>query len=321
MLKKKKILISGATGFIGANLARKSLEAGNEVYIISRAASDKWRISDILKILHEFSVDLLDYERLESVICEIKPEIIFHTAIYGGYPFQKNINKTIQTNFIGTANLIEACSKIGFENFVNTGSSSEYGQKNAPMKERDSLDPDNIYGASKAGATLFCRTKSKFEKLPITTLRLFSPYGYYEESSRLVPSVILSCLKKENPMLSSPESVRDFVFIDDVIDAYFAAAKTPNVVGEIFNIGGGRQSSIKEVVNKILGLMESDIEPQWGSIPERSNEPKIWQADISKARTILNWQPKHSLWQGLGDTVKWFEKNISLYEETISAKG
>lgn len=315
MLKGKKVLITGTTGFIGANLVKKCLKVGARTYILTRETSNKWRIKNILKDVNEYCVDLLDYKRLETVVSKIKPEIIFHTALYGGYPFQKDVTKIVQINIIGTHNLINACSKVRFNIFVNTGSSSEYGTKDTPMSETDLLEPNNIYGTSKAAATLLCQTKSKSENLPIITLRLFSPYGYYEEPTRLIPSVILACLRKKNPRLSSPEAVRDFTFVEDVVEAYLAAAKTPNAIGEIFNIASGRQNSIKEIVDEIIELTGNNVQPQWGSIAKRPNEPNIWQANITKAKDALNWRPNYSLHKGLSKTVQWFKANLSFYDK------
>ena len=109
---------------------------------------------------------------------------------------------------------------------VNTGSSSEYGIKNSAMKESSLLEPVTEYGVSKAAATLFCQSYAVTENLPIVTLRLFSPYGRYEQKSRLVPSVILAALQKINPKISSRQFVRDFIFIDDVLDAYEAVTQS-----------------------------------------------------------------------------------------------
>lgn len=316
MLKRKRVLISGATGFIGANLVRKCLEAEAHVHIITRITSNKWRIRDVLEDVNEYCVDLLDYKKLKAIVFKVRPEIILHTAIYGSYPFQKDVNKIIQTNIIGTSNLINACSEVGFNFFVNTGSSSEYGIKDAPMNETDLLEPINIYGATKAAATLICQTKSKSEKLPIVTLRLFSPYGYYEEPTRLIPSVILACLRKENPRLLSPECVRDFIFIEDVVDASLMAIETPNSVGEVFNIACGKQVLIKEVFDEIFKLTGNDVQPLLGNIPKQPHEPNIWQANIAKAGDILNWSPKYSLHEGLSKTIQWFKENLSLYDKT-----
>lgn len=321
MIKNKRVLITGSTGFIGANLTREFLKIGFEVYIFTRVTSNKWRLSDILKDVKEYCVDLSDRERLEKIILDIKPEIILHTAVYGGYPFQKNTDKIMQTNIVGTVNILSACSRVGFDIFVNTGSSSEYGTKHSPMRETDLLEPNNDYGVSKASATLFCQTKAKIEKLPIVTLRLFSPYGYYEEPTRLIPSVIVACLRGENPKVSSPDPVRDFIFIEDIINAYVKVIKTKREVeGEIFNIGYGRQYSVGEVVNKIVELTGNKVKPEWGSIPKRTNEPTVWQADVSKAKNILNWKPGYSLEKGLAKTVNWFMENMTLYKGIIEQK-
>lgn len=312
-LKKKKVLITGSTGFIGANLVRNFLKAGAETHVLMRTTSNKWRIKDVLKDVNEHYADLSEYEKLESIILDIEPEIICHTAIYGGYPFQNDIKKIIQSNFIGTVNLVNACKKVNFELFVNTGSSSEYGVKPGPMAEKDILEPVNDYGASKAAATLFCQSVAKSEKAPIVTLRLFSPYGYYEEPRRLIPSVVISCLKGVNPEISSPDSVRDFIFIDDVVAAYMKVIETPDIRGEIFNIGYGKQQSVKDVVNKIIELTGNNVTPKWGAAPKSRMEPDVWQADIAKAAGTLKWAPECGMEKGLGKTIDWFKENMSLY--------
>jgi nucleoside-diphosphate-sugar epimerase len=316
-LKGRKILITGSTGFIGANIVRRFIKIGAEVHILSRTTSNKWRIKDILKDINEYCVDLLDYEKLEAIILDIEPEIIFHTVVYGGYPFQKDIKKIIGSNFIGTINLVNACKKVDFELLVNTGSSSEYGIKSKPMDEEDISEPVNDYGVSKAAATLYCQAVSRREKRPIVTLRLFSPYGYYEEQTRLIPSVVVSCLRGRNPEISSPNSVRDFIFIEDVIDAYIRVIETSDIGGEIFNIGYGEQHSVGEVVNKIDELTGNNVRPVWVSVPKRANEPDVWQADVTKAKDILKWEPKYSLEEGLAKTIKWFRENMILYKEKI----
>ena len=315
MIKGKKVLITGSTGFIGSNLIRSFLKVSADVNILTRTMSNKWRINDVLNNVNEYCVDLLDYEKLVSVISDIKPEIIVHTATYGGYPFQKDIKKIVESNFIGTVNLVNACKKVDFELFVNTGSSSEYGLKFKSMTEEDILEPVSNYGHSKAVATLYCQALAKREKIPIVTLRLFSPYGYYEGLTRLISSVVMSCLKGRNPEVLSPDSVRDFIFIEDVIDAYMRIVKTSDISGEIFNIGYGKQHLVGEVVNKIVELTGNNVRPKWRRVPKRAIEPNIWQADITKAKNVLEWQPEHSLEEGLAKTVEWFMENMVLYNK------
>ena len=314
-MNSKKIFITGSTGFVGACLTHKLIDAHYEVHSIIRRESNLWRIKNIIDKINLHYVDLTDANSLEKLIQDITPNIVYHLATYGGYPFQNDINKIIQTNIRGTVNLVNTCSKIDFDCFVNTGSSSEYGLKSKPMREEDTLKPINDYGVSKAAATLYCQAVAKREDKPIITLRLFSPYGYYEEHTRLIPSVIMACLRGENPKLSSPEQVRDFIFIEDVIDAYMKVTETSDIGGEIFNIGHGRQYSVGEVVNKIIKLTGSKVRPEWGNLPNPRIEPKVWQADISKTKDILKWEPKYNLEEGLNKTVKWFKKNLSSYEK------
>ena len=310
----ESFLITGATGFIGANLTRHLVKKDVEVHILTRRESNRWRINSILNKVWEHRVDLRDYEPLRKVILKIKPRVIFHCATYGGYPLQREEDKILETNILGTINLLKALSDIDYRCFVNTGSSSEYGIKSRPMSEEDLLEPVSTYGASKAAATLFCQALAKREKRPIVTLRLFSPYGPYEEPTRLIPTVIVSCLKNENPRLSSPYGMRDFNFVEDIVDAYLKVIEMSNMAGEIFNIGCGEQHSVGEVVDTIIKLSGREVKPLWGSVPSRPNEPRLWQADISKAKGLLGWHPRYSLRQGLGKTIEWFERNIGLYD-------
>jgi nucleoside-diphosphate-sugar epimerase len=318
-LKGKKVLVTGATGFIGANLVRMALKEGCEVHIITRTESNRWRIDDISTYIIDYNTDLLDYKNLDYVISSIKPDIIYHTATYGGRPNQKDTIGIIQTNLIGTINMIKACKKSGFDLFVNTGSSSEYGIKGKSMHEEALLEPVNDYGVSKSAATQYCQAIAKNEQLPIVTLRLFSPYGSYEESARLIPSVILSCLRKKKPRISSPNFVRDFVHIKDVLEAYAKLAKVPQLSGDVFNIGSGKQCTIGEVANKIIELLGHCVELETGKAQGWPNEPEKWEADISKANDILGWKPKYDLENGLAETIRWFEKNINLYNNCLGA--
>ena len=198
-------------------LARRYLELGAEVFINVRKTSDTWRIRDILQEVNQFPWILQNIEKLKDAVKNIHPDFIFHTATYGGRADQKNTEKIIETNITGTVNLLRSCRDINVSLFVNTGSSSEYGIKNSAMTESCLLEPVTEYGVSKAAATLFCQTYATTDNLPIITLRLFSPFGWYEQKSRLVPSVILAALQKINPEISSRQFVRDFIYIDDVL--------------------------------------------------------------------------------------------------------
>jgi nucleoside-diphosphate-sugar epimerase len=312
-LSGEKIFITGATGFVGSNLVRRALREGADVSINIRKTSQTWRIEDILKDVSVIHADLAEYERLNDGLKKICPNIIFHTAVYGGNAAQKDTGKIIESNISGTVNLLRCCKNPHFDLFVNTGSSSEYGIKNAPMKESDLLEPVTDYGVSKAAATLFCQKTARAENLPIVTLRLFSPYGPYEQRSRLIPSVILAALQRQNPHIASRDFVRDFIFIDDVLAAYESALTLEDPRGQIYNIGSGVQNTVGAVTDTILHLLGDDVTSVLGQSQSWKFEPSFWQADIQRAASKLKWMPKYTLEQGLERTINWFKENIKLY--------
>lgn len=306
----KRVLVTGSTGFVGANLTRELLKQGHEVHSILRQTSNDWRIRDIIGEINAHMLDLSSVQAVQAAVQEIRPQVVFHLATYGGYPMQQDEQKIIETNIVGTANLLAAAKKAKPECFVNAGTSSEYGIKEKAMRETDLLQPVGFYGVAKAFSTLLCSAAWLTASMPTVTLRLFSPYGYFEEPTRLVPYVTQCFLKAEQPLLASPKSVRDFVFIEDVVSAFLLASKTENVVGEIINIAGGKQQSVGKVVELLHELCNAKIEPRWQAVKPRASEPRKWVADITKARKVLGWKPRHGLQEGLRKTVEWHRKRI-----------
>lgn len=314
-MKDAKFLITGATGFVGACLTRFLASKNKKVNILVRNKKLNWRLNDIASKLTIFESDLTN-PSLSKVINRIKPDVIFHLAAYGTLPHQVDVNQMININIRGTLNLINAVKKHKFKLFINTGSSSEYGVKPQPMQESDLSLPINDYGITKAAATMFCVKIAQTEKLPIITFRLFSPYGYFEEKNRLIPSTILSILNRKAVKLTSSDSVRDFIFIDDVISAYMKAIEIESAPGEIFNIGSGKETNIGKIIKIILKDVDYEVKINWGAVQKqkRQVEPHHWQANITKAKRILGWQPQNDLYTGLTKTFDWFKNNKNLYE-------
>ena len=314
--KKKRVLITGGTGFIGSNFVYKFLELGYDVHLIVRPESNFWRIEPIKKKVKLHYINLASTEEVNNFILNLKPQIILHFAAYGAYQSkQQDVKLTIDTNLLGTINLVNALSKIKFDCLIYTGSSSEYGIKNKPMKESDILNPVNLYGITKAAATMHCQYMSKKLDLPIVIMRPFAVYGYFEDKDRLIPTVIKACLTNTELNLSNPNSVRDFIFIEDIIDVYLKTIdNVQKIKGEIFNLGTSKQTKIAQVVDIVKEFAHSLIEPHYGTLMPAQIEPKTWVADISKIKRILNWQPKYNLEAGLKKDIEWFLKYSSLYK-------
>jgi nucleoside-diphosphate-sugar epimerase len=256
--------------------------------------------------LSAYRCDLLDKAKLERIVKAIRPEGIIHTAAYGAYPDkQKDVQKMYDVNLQGTMNLINAYQ--GYEVFINTGSSSEYGRCDTPMRENQAARPESHYAASKLAATAFCQAHVKKTGNPIINTRLFSVYGPYEESTRLIPSVIDKCLTNQNIKLTSGTQKRDFVNIKDVEDAYVMLLKRPDLSGNIFNIGTGIQHQVKDVVELIIKNTDSKSVPLFGEREMRKDEAMEWVSDISSSRDAFGFKPKVSIEKGIESEINWFK--------------
>ena len=306
-----KVLVTGATGFVGACLARHMAVQGHEVHVFTREKSNRWRIEDIADQLRDHKVDLTDVDAVQAAIARIRPEGVFHLATYGGFADQQDTATILNANLMGTVNLLRACERVGFDFFINTGSSSEYGIKQKPMNETDAASPIGDYGVSKLASTAFCQSEAVTKELPVATIRLFSPYGCWDDPKRLIPYVIQSLLKNEVPKLSTPDSVRDYIFVEDILRLYQMMAEAPGRFGGICNAGSGRQASIGEVVQIIRDILGSDLVPAWGTVSRKRPEPSVWVADTTKTRQ-LGWQAGIDLREGLCRTIEWQKNRLNL---------
>jgi nucleoside-diphosphate-sugar epimerase len=313
MSKKRVYLLTGASGFIGSCLLRKLVAKNEKVHVLLRKEAKLWRIRDLLKKIEIHFDDLADANKLSNLTGKIRPDIIYHLATYGAYSTQNNGDLCIDTNIRGTWNLLKATAKIDYELFVNTGSSSEYGFKQAPMKENDFLEPASYYAVTKSSQTLLCSYFARENKKPIVTLRPFSVYGPYEEKNRFIPVLMKSIYLQQKMSLVSPDITRDWIYIDDMVDAYLLTDKLKKCGGEVFNIGTAIQSSIREVVTIATKVIGKTTHFEWGKMTNRKWDTSYWVADRSKAKKLLKWSPKISLRQGLLLTWDWFTKNSGYY--------
>jgi nucleoside-diphosphate-sugar epimerase len=299
-----KVFITGAAGFVGAALTRRLLTDGHEVHAIVKSTSAMWRLEAVKAHLRLHHVDLRDEAVLTELLKTIKPEVIYHLAAHGAYSHQSDADQIIQTNLLGSWNLLKATAAIDYLTFVNTGSSSEYGFKDSAMRETDYLEPNSYYSVTKGAQTLLCQLFSRAEQRSINTFRLFSAYGPLEEPSRLIPTVIRSSLAGEPLRLVPPEVARDFVYIDDVIEAFINVAKLGELRGEIINVGSGVQSTVRDVVDNVFAATGKPVECQWGAMQPRIWDSKIWVADATKSYRLLGWRARTTLEAGLRKTVE-----------------
>lgn len=311
----KRVAITGATGFVGANLARRLLQVGHELHLLVRPDHALWRIEDIRGDINLHDADLGDRATVEATIRRIKPDWVFHLAAHGAYSWQTELAEMVRTNVIGSMNLIEAAARVGVEVLVNTGSSSEYGYKDHAPSERELIEPNSYYALTKSSATMFCQFTARKCGIRMPTLRLYSVYGPYEEPRRLVPALIVKGLESRLPPLASPDTARDYVYVADVLDAYLLAATVDNAdPGEVFNVGSGIQTTLRDIVDISRRLLRLSDAPEWGTLPDRAWDTTIWRADSTRIRSQLGWEPRHDLRAGLAETIDWFRAHPELRE-------
>ena len=311
MTDKPKILITGAAGFIGSHLARKCVEEGYDVHILLRPSSDTSRIKDVLPKITTIYGDLRDGNSLKIALDKIKPKGIFHLAtstIMSG--IMASPEEIIETNFLGTVNLINSVDDTSLDFFVNTGSFLEYAPQNRALKELDPCEPGELYSISKLSATLYAKAISRLKKLPVVTIRIFTPYGPGIQKGRLVYEIIRTALENNEINLTAPTVSRDFIFVKDIVDLYLKASlKAKFYSGEIFNAGSGSVTNLDELSRLIIGITGSKSKVIWGKLPLTTYDTASWQADMTKTSSSFSWHPLYDLVEGLNQTLVWYRGN------------
>lgn len=312
-MKNKTFLITGGNGFIGTKIIEKLVFQGYTPSLLLRKNSNRKRLSSFARRIKIFEADLRDGKIIASILRRVNPTIIIHLAGYGVYSYgnmsSENIGLMIDSNIKGTINLLYAAHNTNCKLFINTGSCFEYGSSNFPFKENSMLNPNNMYGVTKSTATFFCQAFSKKNKFAILNLRPFTVYGPGEDERRFVSTVIKQCLEGKNPSLAKKKIVRDYIYIDDVADAYLCALDLgEKLSGEIINVSTGKGTVLEDVARMVIRLTGANVIPDIGSFSLRDGEVLALIGDTVKAEKLLGWKAKYSLEEGIKKTIAWIKK-------------
>lgn len=317
-MKKTSIMITGGAGFIGANLVHALQNNYSNIHITVQKSSDIWRLKKVSSKIKSHVVDLTNHKQCNDVIQKINPDIVFHCAAYGVKQNNDDFRKMIKTNIHGTLNLFSTLSTQNVKKIINLGSVFEYGvqTKNRGFLETDPLEPLTFYGITKVTQTNIAQYFFKSKLLPVVTLRLFTPYGMFEEKGRLISDIMLALIKGSRFKITSPNSVRDFIFMSDVTDAIIKASVAQNVDGEIINIGYGKPISVGMIVEICKKFSKSNKHIVLSNDKMRDYDFLGGKgfANITKSKNKLNWTPSISIEEGLRKSYNWYKKNISYYD-------
>lgn len=306
---ERPVLVTGGAGFIGSHLARRLLRDGRRVAVLIKNTTDTRRINDVLDSVTVVESDIADYEGLKKLLGGLNPLGVFHCAasnIKSGVAAPED--ELIKVNVGGTAHLLKALEGIDYKFFINSGSYLEYGTKEKPFEEKDICEPLEIYALTKLAATLYCQSVARGAGKPIVTFRIFSPYGPEMERGRLIYEVVRHALENEEISLTRPETSRDFIFIEDIVDLYVEAMdKAVGLKGEIFNLGGGHAVTLKELVETALRLTDSKSAVKWGGAKAVSYDRGCQEANMEKTFSVFDWRPERDIDAGIVEMINWLK--------------
>jgi dolichol-phosphate mannosyltransferase len=306
------ILVVGAGGFIGANLFREIAAVRDDVYAGVNSLRN-WRLdgADSSAIVR---TNLRDIAMVEEALDRTMAKTIFYTASFGAYSFESDYSDIHEINYTAFLGFLELLSCRDISALIHAGSSSEYGLNAASPSEDATMKPNSHYAISKIGASAAISYFGTQRDLPVLNLRLYSVYGPYEDSARLIPVMLRQARKGEFPELANAEISHDFIYVRDAVQAFVRAANSinPSISGKSFNIGTGLKTNLIDLTEVVARNFDIQQKPKFGTYEQRKWDVTEWYADATAAKDFLGWSAQTDIATGLKLTADW-QKN--LYDE------
>lgn len=319
-LEGVRTLVTGASGFIGSHLVRRLISEKADVYAAERYVSTLKtpRLADIWGELTILEANLRDFKTLQAQVKRADPDVVFHLGAYThvGRSFE-HADEAVQTNIQGTVNMLHALEGLDFDRFIHTGTSEIYGNCPVPFTEDMQVTPVSPYSISKYAGENFARLYHSAYGYPVVLLRPFNAYGPRQSPNRIIPEAIVSALKGEDFAMTEGKQTREFNYVDDLVDGFIAAAQSKKAEGEIINLGCGEEYSMRDIVEKVLHHMGDPVKAQPGAIPYRPAEVWRMYCDNTKAKKLLDWEPKTTIDDGLAKTINWFKNEYKKDPKSI----
>ena len=324
-IKNKKILVTGAGGFIGSHLVGKLLKGGGIVRAMVKynSRNDAGMLNTLLSTNNN-SIEVIygdvrdPFFVRESVTgCDY----VFHLAALIGIPYSYvSPQEYITTNIQGTLNILQACRSEGTTQVVHTSTSETYGTAQyVPIDENHPLQGQSPYSASKIGADKLVESFFKSFDLPVVTIRPFNTFGPRQSLRAFIPTVIHQALTMDKIKIGSLKPVRDLTFVNDTVDGFIQIGLNQDALGKVINLGTGKGYEIGDVVNFILKILDKEnmiIEADSSRIRPKKSEVMKLISNNTLARNQYGWEPKYSLEDGLKETIKWINDNLTNFDSS-----
>lgn len=323
----KKVLVTGAEGFIGSHLTERLVELGADVTALVQYNSfNNWgwidtfdkNVKDNIKVI---TGDIREYDNVKRMVSG--QEVIMHLAALIAIPYSYlSPMAYVRTNVEGTTNILEACrDEENIEKIVHTSTSETYGTAlYVPIDEKHPMQGQSPYSASKIGADKMAESFYRSFNLPIATIRPFNTYGPRQSARAVIPTIISQILAgKREIKLGSLTPTRDFNYVKDTAEAFVKIAESEKTIGEVINAGSNYEISIGDTAQKIIDLIGHDVKilcDEERIRPEKSEVNRLW-ADNTKIKTLTDWTPKYSIDEGLKETIEWIKNNMQYFKTDI----
>lgn len=323
-LTNKKILVTGASGFIGSHLTEKLVEMGCEVKaFVKYNFQNDWGWLEHSKVKDEIEIytgDIRDYDAVYDAASDV--DVIFHLAALIGIPYSYvSPLAYIKTNVEGTYNILQSARQHNSDRVIVTSTSETYGSAQyVPIDEEHPMVGQSPYSASKISADQLAISYHRSFEMPVTIARPFNTYGPRQSARAIIPTIITQILNGQKEIkLGNLSPTRDFNYVKDTAAGFIALAKADNTIGEITNIGSNFEISMRDTVNLIVKLTGENVKivtDEQRVRPDKSEVDRLY-CDNSKIKKLTAWKPEYSLESGLKETIDWFADNMKFYKPEI----
>ncbi|HEY9087657.1 MAG TPA: SDR family NAD(P)-dependent oxidoreductase [Anaerolineaceae bacterium] len=319
----KKVLVTGAGGFIASHLAERLVELGADVRaMVHYNALGAWGWLDDSPLARQMQVFAGDIRDRDSVRAAVEGrEVVFHLAALIAIPYSYSAPSSyVETNITGTLNVLQAVRESGAARMVHTSTSETYGTaRYAPIDEGHPLQGQSPYSASKIGADKMAEAYYRSFGVPVATVRPFNTFGPRQSARAVIPTIITQLLAGQELRLGSLHPTRDLNYVANTVDGFLRAAETDAALGQVINLGSGREISIGDLAQLIAGLMgvEFRLHSETQRVRPEKSEVERLIADNRLAKSLLGWEPRVSLEEGLEKTIAWIKTHSERYRADL----
>lgn len=321
MWENRSVLVTGAGGFIGSHLVEELARQGATVRAFVRYNSRgdigllRFLNRDYLNKVEIVMGDLRDMSAILNAMSNC--ETVFHLGALIAIPYSyTHPREVIETNVMGTLNVLEAARIVKPSRVIHTSTSEVYGTaKSIPINEEHPLQGQSPYSASKIGADKIVESYYRSYELPVVTVRPFNTYGPRQSTRAVIPTIITQALTKDVIKLGELSSTRDFTFVDDTVRGFLCAAEAKSIIGREINLGSKQEISVGDLAKTISKMIGREIEVICENDRLRPSKSEVFRlyADNSLAHQLMGWQPLTSLDEGLAKTISWVKEHLELY--------